>query len=47
MTRLREIGVIGDMFEAVSWFTPYGLIIASFSFLYVFVPNTRVRCYRR
>jgi membrane protein len=43
MTRLREIGVIGDMFEALSWFTPYGLIIASFTFLYVFVPNTRVR----
>lgn len=43
MTRLREIGVIGDVFEALSWFTPYGLIIASFTFLYVFVPNTRVR----
>jgi membrane protein len=43
MTRLREIGVIGDIFEAVSWFTPYALIIASFTFLYVFVPNTRVR----
>jgi membrane protein len=43
MTRLREIGVIGDMFEALSWFTPYALIIASFTFLYVFVPNTRVR----
>jgi membrane protein len=42
MTRLREIGVVGDIFEALSWFTPYGLIIASFSFLYVFVPNTRV-----
>ena len=23
MTRLREIGVIGDMFDALSWFTPY------------------------
>jgi membrane protein len=43
MTRLREVGIIGDMFEALSWFTPYGLIIASFSFLYVFVPNTSVR----
>ena len=43
MTRLREVGVIGDMFEALSWFTPYGLIIASFTFLYVFVPNTSVR----
>jgi membrane protein len=43
MTRLREIGVIGNMFEALSWFTPYTLMIASFTFLYVFVPNTRVR----
>ena len=43
MTRLREIGVVGDMFEALSWFTPYALIVGSFSFLYVFVPNTRVR----
>ncbi|RPI62510.1 MAG: YihY family inner membrane protein, partial [Lysobacterales bacterium] len=43
MTRLREIGFIGNVFEAVSWLTPYVLIIGSFSFLYVFVPNTRVR----
>ena len=43
MTRLREIGVIGEMFQALSWFTPYALIIGSFTFLYVFVPNTRVR----
>lgn len=43
MTRLREIGVIGDMFEMLSRFAPYALIIGSFSFLYVFVPNTRVR----
>jgi membrane protein len=43
MARLREIGVIGEMFDVFSRFTPYALIIASFSFLYVFVPNTRVR----
>ena len=43
MARLREIGLIGGMFEALSWFAPYGLIIATFTFLYVFVPNTRVR----
>jgi membrane protein len=43
MTRLREIGVIGDVFEMLSRFMPYALIIGSFSFLYVFVPNTRVR----
>ena len=43
MSRLREIGIIGRTFDALSWFTPYGLIIASFTFLYLFVPNTRVR----
>jgi membrane protein len=43
MTRLREIGFIGRTFEALSWLAPYALIIASFTFLYVFVPNTRVR----
>ena len=43
MGRLREIGFIGRTFDALSWFTPYGLIIASFTFLYLFVPNTRVR----
>jgi membrane protein len=42
MSRLREVGVIGEMFEALSWSTPYALIIGSFTFLYVFVPNTRV-----
>jgi membrane protein len=43
MTRLREIGVVGGLFEALSWCAPYVLIIASFTFLYVIVPNTRVR----
>ncbi len=43
MTRLREIGFIGPLFEALSWLAPYALIVASFTFLYVFVPNTRVR----
>ena len=43
MTRLREIGVVGGLFEALSWLMPYSLVIASFTFLYVFVPNTRVR----
>ncbi len=43
MTRLREIGFVGQMFDALSWGTPYILIIASFTFLYVLVPNTRVR----
>jgi membrane protein len=43
MARLREIGFVGGLFDAVSWATPYTLIIGSFTFLYIFVPNTRVR----
>jgi membrane protein len=43
MSRLREIGVIGGMFEALVWLLPYVLIIGSFTFMYVVLPNTRVR----
>jgi membrane protein len=42
MTRLREMG-FGRLLDALSWGTPYFLIVASFTLLYVFVPNTRVR----
>ena len=43
MTRLREIGVIGRMLDAMSWFTPSVVIIASFTVLYLIVPNASVR----
>jgi membrane protein len=43
MTRLREIGFVGTLVDALSWGTPYLVVIASFTFLYIFVPNTRVR----
>jgi membrane protein len=43
MSALREIGFIGRLFEAFSWLMPYVLIIGSFTFLYLFVLNTRVR----
>jgi membrane protein len=43
MTRLREIGFAGSLLDALSWGTPYILVVASFTFLYVYVPNTRVR----
>jgi membrane protein len=43
MTHLRETGIIGPIVEALSWSMPYLLIIASFTILYVIVPNTRVR----
>ena len=31
------------LFDVLSWAMPYVLVIASFTFLYIFVPNTRVR----
>jgi membrane protein len=43
MSRLREIGILGTGIEALSALAPYVLVIAGFTFLYVFVPNTRVR----
>jgi membrane protein len=43
MSRLHEIGFIGRMLDALSWFLPYAVIIASFTVLYVIIPNTRVR----
>jgi len=43
MTRLREIGVIGRMLDAFSWFTPSAVMIASFTVLYLIVPNATVR----
>lgn len=43
MTRLREIGIIGNALEAATWLAPYLLVVASFTLLYVIVPNTRVR----
>jgi len=43
VTRLSEMPYVGSWFVALGSLVPYVLIIASFSFLYVFVPNTRVR----
>jgi len=43
MSRLHEIGVVGRILDALSWFLPYAVIIASFTVLYVIIPNTRVR----
>jgi membrane protein len=40
--RLREIG-LGWLLAGISTLTPYLLVIATFTFLYVFVPNTKVR----
>lgn len=42
-TRIGRIEIVGAWLTAFSGLVPYLLVIASFSFLYVFVPNTRVR----
>jgi membrane protein len=42
-SRLGQVVFVGAWIETLSSFLPYLLVIASFTFLYVFVPNTRVR----
>jgi membrane protein len=42
MGRLEQIGRVGHWLAGLSALAPYVLVIATFSFLYVFVPNTRV-----
>ncbi len=39
---LLAIGALGQTAEAVSQLMPYLLVIAAFTFVYMFVPNTRV-----
>ncbi|HRD93642.1 MAG TPA: YihY/virulence factor BrkB family protein [Accumulibacter sp.] len=40
---LLEIGVLGQAMKTLSGLTPYLLVIAAFTFVYVFIPNARVR----
>ncbi len=40
---LLEIGLFGDLVQVLSRIVPYLLIIAAFTFVYLFVPNARVR----
>lgn len=42
-SRLSEVPILGAWIDTLSGFLPYLLVIGSFTFLYVFVPNTRVR----
>jgi membrane protein len=42
-SRLREIEPIGSWLVSLSSLTPYAMVIAGFTFLYIFVPNTKVR----
>jgi membrane protein len=41
--RLQQMGTVGGWLASVSGLAPYLMVIAAFSFLYVFVPNTRVK----
>jgi len=41
--QLMSVEPLGHLFFTVSKFIPYFLVIAAFSFIYMFIPNTRVR----
>jgi membrane protein len=43
MQRVTSVEPLGTLFEAASRLLPFGLIVAAFTFIYMFVPNTRVR----
>jgi membrane protein len=43
MQRVTAVEPVGTLFEAASTMLPFVLIIAAFTFIYMFVPNTRVR----
>lgn len=40
---LMEIDVLGQAMQAISRLTPYLLVTAAFTFVYLFIPNSRVR----
>ena len=43
MQRVTAVEPFGTLFEAASSMLPFALIVAAFTFIYMFVPNTRVR----
>ncbi|MEH6357914.1 MAG: YhjD/YihY/BrkB family envelope integrity protein [Pseudomonadales bacterium] len=43
VTWLSEFAVLGSLIEIVTRLVPYLLIIAAFAFIYIFIPNTKVR----
>jgi membrane protein len=43
VSRLKNLEPLGAWITSASTLVPYALLIGGFSFLYVFVPNTRVR----
>lgn len=40
---LMALDVLGQAMQAISQLVPYLLVIAAFTFIYLFIPNTRVR----
>jgi membrane protein len=43
MDELRSVAAIGATIDLVAKLVPFALIITAFTFLYVFIPNTRVK----
>lgn len=43
MTSISAIAPVGFVFKAIGKLLPYVLVIAAFTFIYILVPNTRVR----
>ncbi len=43
MSRLQEIPMVGSLIETAARLLPFGLVIIAFTFLYAFIPNTRVQ----
>jgi len=41
--QLLAIGALGQTVQTISQLTPYLLVISAFTFVYLFIPNTRVR----
>ena len=42
-TRISSIEPVGTLFDVLGQLTPHILVIAAFTFVYMFVPNTKVR----
>ncbi|ERP98935.1 ribonuclease BN [Marinobacter sp. ES-1] len=43
MQTLMAVEPFGSLFVAISRFTPFFLVVAAFTFVYIFIPNTRVK----
>ncbi len=43
MGQVQEIPGVGPLIELIARLVPFALVIAAFTFLYAFIPNTRVR----